>query len=131
MQAQSIGTSEVDWVPSLVYWKDRDGFYHGCNQACRDSVLLTTPFDDIQGLDDFDLFSESMACAFRADDQYVVEQGIQKISHENFLVDNLFVQQVTCKQPVYNKNGVIIGVSGRLSQHTKNCFKWVSKVCRI
>lgn len=57
-----------DGIPDLVFYKDMEGVYLGCNQAFCDFVGKTSE-SDIIGITDYDLFGQQLADLFRERDR--------------------------------------------------------------
>ncbi|MDP4240740.1 MAG: PAS domain S-box protein, partial [Bacteroidota bacterium] len=69
----------LDHFPGVVFWKDRESKYLGCNQAFASGVGLSNPAE-IVGKTDFDLpWSETGAENYRAVDSEVMESGQKKL----------------------------------------------------
>ncbi len=73
-ESQAMLNLVLDTIPQAVFWKDRDGYYLGCNKTFAQAVGLEDPADII-GKTDFDLpWSREEANAYRADDREVLER---------------------------------------------------------
>ena len=60
-------SSLLDSVPDIVFFKNIEGVYLGCNPACVE--LVGRPRSEIIGKTDHDLFDQETADSFRAQDQ--------------------------------------------------------------
>lgn len=106
--------SVVDNLPTSIYWKDRDGFYHGRNKkSVETDSKHGFPCREVIGKSDFDLFEPEVARQFSENDRIVLETG-EEIQHEEeaFLSTGEKCVHLSIKRPWRDKNGEIIGVIG-------------------
>jgi two-component system NtrC family sensor kinase len=69
-------------IPHSVFWKDREGFFLGCNAALARGLGLASP-EDIVGHTDYDFgFPLEQVQAFRRDDLEVINSGQPKFAIE-------------------------------------------------
>ena len=100
--------------PGVVFWKDQNSVYLGCNQAFATGAGLATPAD-IVGKTDYDLpWAHTEADAYRADDQQVMAGGVPKlhIIETQYQADGNVVWFDTSKIPLLDEDGQVIGVLG-------------------
>lgn len=98
-------------MPGNFYWKDRYGYYLGCNQGVLNLIGLKSE-KDIVGKTDYDLWPEQ-AETIRINDNDVMDSGIQMEFEETVLVNGtkqLFFTVI--KTPLKDKNENIVGVIG-------------------
>lgn len=104
----------IDNIPQLIFWKDRNSVYLGCNQRVANINQLANP-DEIIGKTDFDLIWREFAVQYQADDAQVMQTG-QPLLHVVEPVIQPDGQKTwfeVSKMPLYNDNmGQIIGVLG-------------------
>lgn len=62
----------LDSLPDLVFFKDREGVYLGCNPSF--AAFVGVPREDIVGKTDFDLFPPELAPRFRERDLAMLER---------------------------------------------------------
>ncbi|PCI43046.1 MAG: hypothetical protein COB41_08110 [Proteobacteria bacterium] len=99
-------------VPDLIFYKDHNGVYLGCNRAFCDFVGKESE-DDIIGFTDFNLFDKALAELFYQKDQSMLRKGKEQRNEEWVTYpDGQQVLLDTLKTPYYNKNKEIIGVIG-------------------
>ena len=101
----------LDSVPDLVFYKDLDGVYIGCNLAFEE--LVNTPEKDLIGKSDYDLFSKDKADLFREKDQQMLESGRPQQNEEWVdYSDGRHRLMNTLKTPFYTAEGELIGLIG-------------------
>ena len=104
----------LDQFPGVVFWKDQNSNYLGCNQAFAIGAGLKNP-SEIIGKTDFDLpWSETEVRDYRADDYEVMENGKSKlhIVEMQHQVDGRVAWFDTSKIPLRESGGLVIGVIG-------------------
>ncbi|MEI6396373.1 MAG: PAS domain S-box protein, partial [Verrucomicrobiota bacterium] len=109
-QAALIG-SLLDSIPDIVFFKNTEGIYLGCNPAFAEFV--GRPRNEIVGKADHDLFEKEIAGFFREQDQRMLarrearhnEEIITYPSGRKALIDTL-------KTPYWGPDGELIGVLG-------------------
>lgn len=110
----------LDSIPSRVFWKDLNLIYRGANNhfmADAGKSCLT----DLVGKSDYDLpWSEEQANAFRADDREVINSGVAKLNIEEDQTqpDGSVSWLQTCKIPLHDDQGAVIGVLGTYTDIT-------------
>ncbi len=101
-------------VPQSIFWKDRNGFYLGCNEVFAQAVGLDRP-EDILGKTDFDLpWAREEAEGYRADDREVMDTGQPKrhIIEPLRQADGTRLWVDTTKVPLLGMDGKAYGVLG-------------------
>ena len=118
---QELLTVVLELIPFVVFWKDCDLRYLGCNAAFAGLAGLDSPAD-IAGLSDFDLpWPIEEAEAYRADDLQVIESDQAKLH----IVERQTTSKGretwldTSKVPLRNKDGRVIGVLGIFADITE------------
>ncbi len=106
--------SVVDNLPTCIYWKDREGIYHGRNKTSVESDKkhgFAVP--EVVGKSDFDLFELEIARQFTENDRIVIETG-QEIQNEEeaYLSTGEKCVQLSIKRPWKDDHGEIIGIIG-------------------
>lgn len=113
----------IENFPDLIYWKDKNFTYQGCNKNVADILGYKTP-EDIIGKTDKDLAQElnwdnNRIKKIRESDQLIIEHGIE-VTEEDVIP---FLEKTkiysTSKKPLY-KNGEIIGILGISTDITNN-----------
>ncbi len=105
--------SVLDTIPVRVFWKDRDGFYLGCNRKFAEDAGLRSPAD-IVGRTDHELSWQDRADLYREDDLDVIRTGRPKLNHEESRTDRSGRVRwlLSSKVPLTDARGDIIGVLG-------------------
>ncbi|GAB4212809.1 MAG: hypothetical protein OHK0012_07800 [Synechococcales cyanobacterium] len=113
-QSEQMLQLVMNTIPQAIFWKNRDLIYLGCNQVVADDLGLASP-DDIIGKNDFDLMlAPEQAAAFQSEDRWVITHK-QPIRHHVLRVtlpDGRQVWQRTCKIPLLNESGEVVGILG-------------------
>lgn len=107
--------------PGVVFWKDINSVYIGCNKNFSNGAGLAAT-SDIAGKTDFDLpWAASEADAYRADDLQVMKSRQSKLNivETQLQADGSLVWFDTSKVPLYDSNGTVIGVLGISSDITQ------------
>lgn len=101
----------LDSVPDLVFYKDLNGVYIGCNLAFE--KLVNTSKKDLIGLTDYDLFPKDLADFFRKKDSQMLLDGTPQQNEEWVdYPDGKHVLLNTLKTPFYDSEGKLIGLIG-------------------
>lgn len=100
-------------IPDMVWFKDPDGVYQGCNPAFE--RFFNTTRTDLVGNVDRDIVSADQARLFLANDRKAMDAG-ESVSNEEWLTDAETGERrafETIKTPVYDAvDGRLIGVLG-------------------
>ncbi|WP_072619496.1 ATP-binding protein [Spirulina major] len=103
----------MDSIPDLIFYKDRESRYLGCNQAFAD--YLNHPKDKILNCVDQDFFSDATAQRFQERDQQVLQTRTTQ-HYEEWAIyrDNTHTQLLLdiIKTPFMDKNGDVLGIIG-------------------
>lgn len=99
-------------LPDLVWLKDAEGVYLGCNP--RFECLYGTPEAAIVGKTDYDFVDREQADFFRAHDRKAMALGGPSVNEEwlTFAADGHRELVETTKTPMYDAQGHLIGVLG-------------------
>ena len=99
--------------PGVVFWKDKQSNFLGCNQSFAVAAGLKSPLEII-GKTDFDLpWGKTEAMDYRNDDRLVIDSGKPKLHIiEMQHRDDCVIWLDTNKIPLRDSNGEIIGIMG-------------------
>lgn len=103
----------IDNIPQLIFWKDINSVFLGCNQHAADLNNLPHP-KDLIGKTDYELVWSQYADKYRQDDQRVMENDQAELR----IVEQFVTQQgeklwmETNKIPLHNIEGEVIGILG-------------------
>jgi PAS domain S-box-containing protein len=101
----------LDSIPDIIFFKDRDGIYLGCNpQFCEFTGILR---DKIIGQTDYELFDRESADFFREQDGIVMER-YEPHHNEEWVTypDGRKVLLDTLKAPLFSETGEVLGLLG-------------------
>ncbi len=118
---QALLRTLIDSIPDLIFYKDSEGAYLGCNKAFEEFACRTE--EELIGLKDNDIFPAKLAAFFSEMDQAVLSTGI---SHRNegwvsypdgreVLLDTL----KTLYSSKEEKTLGLIGISRDISEHKR------------
>lgn len=103
--------SLINSVPDLIFYKDLDGVYLGCNVAFSEFAGVSE--EELVGKTDFDLFDHDVAEFFREQDRIMLEEGVARRNEEWVdYPDGRHVLLETLKTPIYNDAGDQLGLIG-------------------
>ncbi len=106
----------ISKMPGLVYCKDIDGVYLGCNESQAKIIGFSTP-NEIIGKTDFDLLKKKEATKLRNIDKQVISGELiideaHPIEEQILLPNGETAIFESVKSPLYDDNGKIIGLIG-------------------
>ncbi len=108
---QGLLVSLLNSIPDLIFYKDVNGVYLGCNAAFVEFV--GRPAEEIVGKSDFDLFPHEVAAFFREQDAEMMTRG--QARHNDEWVDYPDGRRVlldTLKVPFYDADKNLLGLIG-------------------
>lgn len=98
-------------IPDYVWLKSPDGVFITCNKVF--TRFFGTTEKEIVGKTDYDFVDKELADFFRANDMHAVKAKKPVMNEEWInLADGERILLETIKTPVYNSNGLLIGVLG-------------------
>jgi PAS domain S-box-containing protein len=112
-RSQTALAGILDSVPQGIFWKNRDGVYLGCNQVFATAAGASVPAD-VVGKTDFDVTSEDVAQAYRAEDAEVMGRNAPKRHIVEYAREagNRRRWIETTKVPLLDETGAVYGVLG-------------------
>jgi len=107
----SLLNALLNSVPDLVFYKDLNGHYMGCNAAVE--KLFGLPEKEVVGKSDYDIFPKEIADFFKEKDQQMLKSGVPQRNEEWVTYpDGERVLLDTLKTPFYTTEGELIGLIG-------------------
>ncbi|MBI4785250.1 MAG: GAF domain-containing protein [Oscillatoriophycideae cyanobacterium NC_groundwater_1537_Pr4_S-0.65um_50_18] len=112
-ESQKFLETLLDTFPLIVFWKDLQSVYLGCNQNAATAAGFTSP-SDIIGKTDDELWGSLASELYQANDREVIETGTSKLGlvKSQQHADGSIVWIETNKLPLRNLKGEIIGILG-------------------
>lgn len=110
-RVSSLLDSAINATPDLIFFKDRQGVYLGCNEAFE--RFTGKKHAQIVGRSDFDLFEPDVAEFFRENDHQMLDSLLPRKNEEWVSYpDGNRVLLDTLKAPFYDSDKKLIGVLG-------------------
>lgn len=111
-------TSLLDSIPDLIFFKDTEGVYLGCNDSFSEFVGRSR--EEIVGRTDYDLFGKEIADLFRYNDKKMFE-SLESRHNEEWVTypSGKVVLLDTLKTPYLGQDKELIGVLGISRDITK------------
>ncbi len=108
---KALLNSLIDSIPDLIFYKDRDMVYMGCNSAFE--LFADRPEAEQIGHTDYDFFDAETAEFFRKNDRIILESG-QAHRNEEWVTypDGHKVLLDTLKTPYHGPDGKVLGLIG-------------------
>lgn len=109
--------SVINSTNSLIFYKDSNFNYMGCNNAFKDFIGHSRK--ELTGHSDYDFFSKELALEFREQDKEVLN-GVVKYNHRWVTYPDgkeVFLHMTSA--PFYDKSGKIMGIVGNAVDITK------------
>lgn len=101
----------LDSIPDIIFFKDIDGIYIGCNPQFAEFVGRSK--EEIMGKTDYDLFVRDVAADFRNHDVSMLAQGRQRKNEEYITYPDGSQRLIeTLKSPYWGPDGELIGLIG-------------------
>jgi diguanylate cyclase (GGDEF)-like protein/PAS domain S-box-containing protein len=101
----------IDAVPDLIFYKDCNSVYLGCNKAFEQFTGRTE--QEQIGKTDFDFFDQQTAATFQTKDNEMFECGVSSSNEEEVIYpDGHHVILDTIKTPFYAPDGKCFGLIG-------------------
>ncbi len=119
-QERAILQYVVDNMPYLIFWKDRESVYLGCNKNFAALNGRSGP-QEIVGRTDHDMVWSAHADVYRAGDRATMERGEPILNKEEVSSDGKGGEMVilTSKVPLRNGAGDVIGLLGMVVDITE------------
>ncbi len=113
LKSENMLQTVLDNFPGLVFWKNRQSRFLGCNQPCATAAGLKSPAE-IVGKTDHEMPWSSEANDYVKDDITVMESGKGRMHIVEMLPqsDGPAIWLDTCKLPLRDSSGQVVGVIG-------------------
>lgn len=109
--SRTLLSNLLDSIPDLVFFKDMDGVYMGCNSEF--ALFVGRPREEITGRTDRQLFPPDVADFFRVNDRAVMMQDAPRHNEEWITyADGRQVLVETLKAPLRDATGMVCGLLG-------------------
>ncbi len=111
----------LDNIPQLIFWKDRNSLFLGCNQSWAETIGLSHP-QEIIGKSDYDLYPEPRNVEpYLQQDRRVMETGIPKLNfvEQRRKSDGQEHWYNTNKIPIRDAQGNVVGILGTVEDITR------------
>lgn len=120
IEQQTFLKSLIDAVPDLIFYKDVNSVYLGCNSAFAHRFIGLTE-EEIIGRTDLDFVRDSeLASWFVEKDREMLALGEMRMNEETVtLADGSIMEVETVKTPFYNEAGIVTGLIGVSRDITK------------
>ncbi|NCC76597.1 MAG: PAS domain S-box protein, partial [Clostridia bacterium] len=111
MGKERVFNQVLDSIPDLVFYKDLQGVYLGCNRAF--AAFIGCDILDVVGQTDHDLFPSDLAQTFVSFDQAMLASGDPQYNQEwTTFPDGHRVLYDTLKAPMRDREGHLLGILG-------------------
>lgn len=103
----------VACTPGCLYWKDKDGYWLGCNNYMLKELGLPAEYD-VKGKTDYDFFTNEQAKQLRSNDIEVMKENKIVSREEIVTIPNTgeVKTYAAVKMPLTDAEGNIIGIIG-------------------
>ncbi|MBF0376674.1 MAG: PAS domain-containing protein [Desulfamplus sp.] len=109
--SKALLNSLLNSMYDIVFFKDINGVYLGCNKSFADHVGRSV--EDIVGKTDYDLYTKEEADAFRLNDKKMLESMTPRHNEEWISYpDGRRIMIDTLKTPLFDSKGKLIGITG-------------------
>ncbi|WP_052090798.1 response regulator [Desulfosporosinus sp. HMP52] len=109
--ANKFLNSIIDAIPDVIFFKDRDSKYLGCNKSFAEKVANASK-NSVIGKGDFDYVDDLVATRNILQDKEVMDSQQSRFNYITLKTPQGIGYFETIKSPLYNENGEVIGVLG-------------------
>jgi PAS domain S-box-containing protein len=103
----------ISMIPGNVYWKDKQGYYLGCNNNLAQIIMKGASSEDIIGKHDTELLSPTLADHVCITDQKIIETEQEQHAEETGLnTKGEPTTYLSRKAPLYDRHGNLTGLIG-------------------
>ncbi|EKD83605.1 MAG: Sensory box protein, partial [uncultured bacterium] len=113
LESQRTLRAVLDTIPVRVFWKDKNLTFLGCNKLFAQDAGYSSP-SEVIGKDDFQMVWKEQALLYRADDQKVLDTGVEILNYEEpqTAPDKTIKTLRVSKIPLRDQDNNILGVLG-------------------
>jgi DNA-binding CsgD family transcriptional regulator len=99
-------------LPASVFWKDRCGYYLGCNDVMAELASIRSR-QLVVGIDDVELLGSQAAGEFITNDREIITAMKPRVITEYYRNEkDVLIKGVSTKAPLFNVDGTLIGLWG-------------------
>jgi len=110
----------IDHISHIIFWKDKNSIFLGCNKAFAKEAGLSSP-KEIIGRTDYDLPWKEEGKAYREDDNLIISTEKPKLYFEETQTtkQGKEITLLTSKFPLYDDKNKLSGILGIYTDITK------------
>ncbi len=97
-------------IPQKIFYKDLNSVYVLCNESYAKDLGIEPV--QIRGATDYSFYPKDLADKYVADDKRIIQSGKSEVMEEKYVKDGQGYVVQTCKSPVKDERGNVIGVFG-------------------
>ena len=119
-QSKQLIQLVLDTIPQLVFWKDRNSNYLGCNHSFANVAGLASS-EEIIGKSDYDMpWKKEESDFYRSCDQRIMGSGEAELGivETQLTAEGIETYIKTNKSPLLNENGQVMGLLGTIEDVT-------------
>ena len=120
-ESKEVLQQVIDTVPSVIFWKDLDSQYLGCNRAFAD-IAGRKSVAEMVGKNDYDMpWKKEESDWFVACDQRIIESNQPELNiiEPQLQADNRQAWLMTSKIPLHDADGDVFGILGIIEDITE------------
>jgi two-component system, sensor histidine kinase len=107
--SEALLAAIIDHLPELIYWKDQQGRFLGCNRAFAKANGLTSP-TEIRGKTDWNFWPPEQAASFHQQDSVVMMERRHHHTEQTFSLLTGEQAMEKLKLPLFTESGDVMGV---------------------
>jgi len=97
-------------IPQKIFYKDSNSVYVLCNESYAKDLKLKPV--QVKGKTDYDFYPKDLADKYAADDKRIMQADKSEMMEEKYIKKGQEYIVQTCKSPVKDEHGNVIGVFG-------------------
>jgi PAS domain S-box-containing protein len=107
--SEALLAAVIDHLPELIYWKDRQGRFLGCNRAFAEANGLASPAE-VHGKTDWDFLPPGQAECLHQEDIAVMTERRRHQGERTLSLPTGDQAVETTKLPLFAESGDVMGV---------------------